>query len=208
MPPLRPPLREGRGAAKLRQNNGSVPVARLPPLHFDDMNEDQRRVAGDIQSSRGTVRGPFEVWLQSPELAQRAQQLGMFSRYNTSLPKRLSELAILLTARQWTAQFEWAVHVNEARKAGLAEPIIAAIQAGEPPADLAEDEALLVDFVAELYATRKMSQPTYERAVAAFSVKGVVELVGILGYYALISMTLNVFDCDTPDGTIPLAQLD
>lgn len=171
------------------------------------MTEAQRLIAEDIAASRGTVRGPFEVWLRSPELADRAQKLGAFSRYGSSLPKRLSEFTILLTARLWTAQFEWAAHESEARKAGVAEHVIDAIRAGQRPAPLLEDEALVWDFFHELYATKRIGQATYDRAVALLGVKALVELVGICGYYALISMTLNVFDCDTPDGSKPLAPV-
>lgn len=181
-------------------------MARLPPLEREQMNEDQARVAAEIFATRGISGGPFAVWLRSPELADRAQKFGAFTRYHTSLEKRLSELVILITARLWTAQFEWAVHEEEARRAGLDDELIRDIREGRRP-KLRPDEAVIHDFIHELYATRAMSQPTYERARAQFGETGVVELVAIIGYYAFISMTLNVFDCDTPDGSRPLAPL-
>jgi 4-carboxymuconolactone decarboxylase len=182
-------------------------MGRLPPLEMTDLTAEQRRVAEEIAATRGIARGPFEVWLRSPEMADRAQKLGAFARYQTSLPKRLTELVILITARLWTAQFEWAVHEAEARRAGVPEPVIAAIKAGQRPAALQEDEAAIYDFVHELYATRAMSQGTYDRAHGLLGTQALVELVGVIGYYGLISMTLNVFDCDTPDGKPALAPL-
>jgi len=181
-------------------------MSRLPKLDRADMTPEQGRVADEIFATRGIGGGPFGVWLHSPELADRAQKLGAFARYHTGVDKRLSELVILVTARLWTAQFEWAVHEDEARKAGLAEHVIADLRAGRRP-DLRDDEAVIYDFVHELYATRTMSQPTYDRAMALLGQTALVELVAIIGYYGFIAMTLNVFDCDTPDGSKPLAPV-
>jgi 4-carboxymuconolactone decarboxylase len=179
-------------------------MARLAPLLAEQMSDAQKRIAEEIFATRGIGGGPFEVWLQSPELADRAQKLGAFTRYHTRLDKRQSELVILITARIWGAQFEWAVHEPEARKFGLSEDIIAAIKVGERPARMQPDETALYDFCHELYATKQVSDATYQAAMELLGAPGVVELVGILGYYALISMTLNVFQCDTPDGSLPL----
>ena len=182
-------------------------MPRLPPLPPQSLTEEQRRVAADILATRGTVGGPFAVWLRSPELAERAQLLGAFVRYHSSLPPRLLELAILITARLWTAQFEWAVHAPEARAAGLPAAVIDDLREGRRPAGLQADEAVIWDFVQELHATRAIADATYQRAHDLLGTRGVVDLVGICGYYTLISMTLNVFDCDTPDGSRPLAPL-
>ena len=184
-----------------------IAMARLPPLDTADLTDAQRRVADEIIATRGIAGGPFGVWLRSPEMADRAQKLGAFARYQTQVPKRLTELVILLTARLWTAQFEWAVHEPEARKAGLSESVIADLKTGIRPDDLQVDEAVVYDFVCELYATRAVAQSTYDRAHALFGTQALVELVGVIGYYALISMTLNVFECDTPDGNAALAPL-
>ena len=182
-------------------------MSRLPPLEMHELTEAQRRVAEEIMATRGIAGGPFAVWLRSPELADRAQKLGAFTRFHTGIPKRLTEFVILLTARLWTAQFEWAVHESEARKAGLDEAVIADLKAGRRPAAMQEDEAVLYDFVQELYATRAMSAPTYQRAHDLLGTQALVELVGVIGYYGFISMTLNVFDCDTPDGKPALAPV-
>lgn len=180
-------------------------MSRLPKLDEGAMDAAQRNIAAEIISSgRGSIAGPFEVWLRSPVFADRAQKLGQFLRYNTSLPPRLSELAILFTARHWTSQFEWHAHEGPARTAGIPDAVIRALAEGRRP-DFAEaDAALVYDFCAELYATRTISAATFDRARALFSETTLVELVGLLGYYALVSMTLNVFDVEVPGGKSPL----
>jgi 4-carboxymuconolactone decarboxylase len=161
----------------------------------------QRRIWDDIASGpRGTVPPPLQVWLKSPALAEHAQRLGAFARYGTSLPPRLSELAILMTARYWTAQYEWHHHEVFARQAGLDPAAIAAIAARRLPTFAREDEQIVHDFCAAFYRAHAVDDATYARAVAALGDKGVVELVAIMGYYAFISMTLNVFEVPVPPG--------
>lgn len=183
-------------------------MARLPALDLDNLDDAQRRIADDILSGpRGSLSGPFAPWLHSPVLADRAQNLGAFVRYDTSLPPRLSELAILFTARRWTAQFEWYAHAPPARAGGLTDDVIDAIQRGERPDFTQEDEAAVYDFCAELYETARVGDATYQAVVGHVGARGAVDLVGILGYYALVSMTLNVFEVSVPDGeTPPLAE--
>ncbi len=173
------------------------------------MSAQQRQVVAAIAAGpRGRYPGgPFEAWLRSPALADRAQALGEFVRYKTSLPTRLTELAILVTARVWTAQFEWQVHAPIALKNGLSQLVIDAICAGRRPEFEAVDEALIYDFCRELYATKTVSSPTFAAMAAMFGEQALVELVGLLGYYAMISMTLNVFDIQTPQADTPLAPL-
>ena len=179
-------------------------MARLGEIDRAQLSEDQRRVAEQIQSGpRGGLAGPFWPWLRSPELADRAQKLGEFVRYKSTLPPRLFELAVLVTARVWSAQFEWYAHAPLARKAGIAEEIIEALAKGERPRFAKDDEAAVYEFCSELYATRRVSEAKYEAARRHFGEQGVVELVGILGYYALVSMTLNVFGIEVPKGTTP-----
>jgi 4-carboxymuconolactone decarboxylase len=175
-----------------------------------DMSPEQRQVAADIAAgARGSyIGGPFEVWLRSPAMADRAQKLGEFVRYKTSLPARLSELAILITARLWTAQFEWRTHEGFALNSGLTRQVLEDLRVGLRPNFEAVDEALIYDFCLELYETKSISGPTYASAIAMFGEKGVVELVGLLGYYAMISMTLNVFDVDTQGADKPLPQIE
>jgi 4-carboxymuconolactone decarboxylase len=181
-------------------------MPRLPPLLPENMTEAQRRIAAGIAASRGIAtaapRGPFAVWLRSPELADRAQALGEFARYHTSLAPRLSELAILVTARAWDAAYEWKMHEAHARAAGLDDAIIAAVRRAERPAAMQSDEAAVHDLARELHATRRVGETTYQAALAALGEAGTVELVGIVGYYTVIAMTLNVFEVAAPDGSI------
>jgi 4-carboxymuconolactone decarboxylase len=182
-------------------------MPRLGEIDRARLSEEQRRVAEQIQSGpRGGLAGPFWPWLRSPDLAERAQKLGEFVRFKSTLPPRLFELAVLVTAQQWKAQFEWYAHAPLARKAGLGEEIIAAIHAGARPAFAAADEAAVYDFATELYARRRVGDAAYAAALAQLGERGVVELVGILGYYALVSMTLNVFGIEVPQEPPPFRE--
>jgi 4-carboxymuconolactone decarboxylase len=143
-------------------------------------------------------RGPFAVWLHAPEFGQLAQALGGHCRYKTAVPPRLSEFAILCTARLWRAQYEWYAHAPIAEKAGVKPKTIADVRAGRAPKSAPKDERAVYDFVQELYKTRRVSDRTYKRALAIFGDAGMVELVGILGYYVMVAMTLNVFQMMPP----------
>ena len=163
------------------------------------MDSDQRRVHDEtVAGRRGRMPAPLLAWLRSPEMASRAQKLGEFVRYETSLPPRLSELAILLTARFWTSQYEWALHKAEALKAGLDPAAIDAIAHRELPQFQNHDEEVVQDFVVSLHRTHAVPDDVYREAVAALGERGVVELVGLLGYYTLIAMTVNTFDIEAP----------
>jgi 4-carboxymuconolactone decarboxylase len=177
----------------------NIKMSRLGKLTEQDMSPEQRQVASDIASGlRGSFAGgPFEIWLRSPAMADRAQKLGEFVRYRTALPARLSELAILVTARIWTAQFEWQTHEAFALKGGLSQAVIDDLRLGIKPSFPSADEELIYAFCHELYTTKTISAPTYAAAIDMFGEQALVELVGLLGYYAMISMTLNVFDVDT-----------
>jgi 4-carboxymuconolactone decarboxylase len=164
----------------------------------------QRRIWDEIAAGpRGRVPPPLQIWLKNPALAEHAQRLGAFARYGTSLPARLSELAILMTARQWTAQYEWYHHEVFARAAGLDPALIAAIAERRMPTFAQEDERVVHDFCSVFYRTHRVDEATYARATALLGETGVVELVAIMGYYAFISMTLNVFEVPVPPGTAP-----
>ena len=176
-------------------------MPRLNDLDEARLSPDQRRIFDAIRSGpRGVVEGPLRVWLTSPGLADTAQALGAFCRYGTSLPPRLSELAILVTGAFWASGFEWAVHAPIALKAGLSDAVVEAIRIGATPAFTQEDEAIIYAFASELHRARKVQTATYARATAAFGEQAVVELVGILGYYTLISMTINAFEVPLPAG--------
>lgn len=179
-------------------------MSRLGKFDAGKLNGEQRKIYDAIVSGpRGSIGGPFVPWLQSPELADRAQKLGEFCRFNTSLPKRLSELAILVTARYWKAQFEWYAHERMAREGGLAQPIIDAIRDRLPPPDMQDDEKAVYDFASEAFALHYVSDETYARAVKLLGQQAVVELVGVLGYYCLVSLTLNIFHVGLPEGEQP-----
>lgn len=181
-------------------------MSRLEPLDIDALTPEQRAVADAIVSGpRGGLRGPFEAWLRSPGMAQPAQELGAYCRFRSSLPAHLSELAVLLTGRHWRAQFEFWAHAQLAAAAGLAPEIIEAIRTGGRPVLDDPDAQTIYDFVTEYFATNRVSDATYRRAVSAFGEAGVVDLVATVGYYGLVSMTLNVFDVPVPPGeTDPL----
>ncbi|MEM7022002.1 MAG: carboxymuconolactone decarboxylase family protein [Pseudomonadota bacterium] len=182
-------------------------MSRLPELRQEDMSAEQRRIHDEIAAGpRGKVEGPLKVWLHAPKLADKAQRLGAHARYDSALPPALSELAILVTAQVWQADFEWYAHVGPARAAGIPETVIEALRSGmEPPLE-DEDSQAVYAVSRELHLRRSLSAETYAKAEAALGHRALVDLVGILGYYTLISMTLNAFDVETPDGSRPFEQ--
>ena len=187
------------------------PAPRLALLDEQNMSAPQRGLMEAIRSGpRGqsiTPRGPFAVWLHAPEFGQLAQKLGGHCRYKTAVPPRLSEFAILCTARLWRAQYEWFAHAPIAEKAGVKPKTIQDLRAGRVPKSAAKDERAVYDFVHELYKTKRVSDRTYKRVHAILGDAGLVEFVGILGYYVMISMTLNVFRMMPPaDAELAFAE--
>ncbi|MEX1022892.1 MAG: carboxymuconolactone decarboxylase family protein [Dehalococcoidia bacterium] len=179
-------------------------MGRLEPLDMEQMTAEQRSTAeAIIAGPRGGLRGPFEPWLRSPILADRAQRLGEFCRFNTGLPPHLSELAIIITGRHWAAQYEFWAHARMAREAGLPEDTIEAIRTGREPAFRDDSERAIYTLVTEYFETHRVSDGTYRQAVDALGERGVVEVVGIVGYYGLVSMTLNIFEVSVPEGVEP-----
>jgi 4-carboxymuconolactone decarboxylase len=173
----------------------------MPPLAASELNAAQKAAAAELAAGpRGGVVGPFIAALRSPELMGRLQWLGEYLRYRNALGPRLTELAILITARAWTQQFEWALHVGEARARGIARATIAAIARGRRPARMPNDEAIVYDFLDELHDTQAVSDPTYARALAAFGEQGVVDLIAVAGYYTTLAMILNVARTPLPPG--------
>jgi 4-carboxymuconolactone decarboxylase len=176
-------------------------MPRPPSLDPARLTARQREVHDRIASGpRGSVEGPLRVWLHSPELADRAQALGAFCRYGTSLPPRLSELAILVTGAAWRAGFEWHVHAPIGLAAGLDPAVVEAIRVGAPPHLKHADEAAVYAVAREVVYERQVSDASYARAETVLGLSGLIELVVILGYYGLISMTINVFKVPVPDG--------
>ena len=178
--------------------------ARYPPLSPEEMTPAQREVADAIQSGpRGGLRGPFQAWLRSPEIAQRLQKVGEYLRFSSAVPRRLNELAILITARAWDAQFEWYAHHRLALEAGLDPAVAADIAEGRRPAAMQADEAVVYDFCTELRRDRNVSDATLAKALDLLGERGVIELIGVSGYYDVVSMTLNVAEVPLPDGLEP-----
>jgi 4-carboxymuconolactone decarboxylase len=184
-------------------------MPRIPEFDIEKFSPEQKRVHDAIKSGpRGVVQGPLKVWLQSAELADKAQALGAFCRYGTSLPPRLSELAIIVTGAHWKAGFEWYAHAPLAAKAGIDPVAIEAIRKGQTPAFQKPDEQVVYDFSTELIRNRVVSDATYRRAIDTLGTRSTVELVGILGYYGLISMTIKAFEVPVPEGeTEPFADV-
>ncbi|MBT3702662.1 MAG: carboxymuconolactone decarboxylase family protein [Alphaproteobacteria bacterium] len=185
-------------------------TSRLAALTRDDLNDPQKEVYDDITGGiRGSIQGPFNAWLRSPALANSAQKLGEFCRYHTTLGPRLSEIAILITARKYRAQVEWYLHSKIAMEAGHSQATIDAMLAGgrpdfaaAPDADV-EKENMVHDYATELVADGRVSDDMHARALAIFGEQGVVELVGVIGYYHLVSLTLNAFNVPLPEGVEP-----
>lgn len=176
-------------------------MPRLPVLDRDDLSPEQLKVYDDIASSpRGGVRGPFNALLHSPALADRVQKLGAFVRYDCSVPQKLREFAILITARHTRAHYEWFAHETHAQKAGLDQDIIEAVRAQTRPAGMDAAEEAVYDFVTEYYAGHRVGDDAFGRVVDALGEQGAVDLVGLLGHYNVIAMTLNVFEISVPDG--------
>jgi 4-carboxymuconolactone decarboxylase len=166
---------------------------RLPPIAAEGMTREQRLAAEEFKAGRGyDPIGPFAVMLRSPEVMLRAKAMGDYLRFRNVLPKRVSEMVILLTAREWTQDFEWSHHYQYALEAGLAPAIIEAIADGRRPEAMTPEEAAAYDFAAELWRRRSVSDKTYARALAAFGEPGVIDLVGVVGYYSLLAMMMNV----------------
>ena len=204
--PARPPARKPAKKAVKK-----MPPPRIEVLAEDKLTAVQRALLDSIRSGpRGgstTIRGPFAVFLHAPEFGELAQQLGGFCRYQTAVPPRLSEFAILVTAKLWRAQYEWYAHVPQAERAGVKPATIRDLHAGRVPKSAPKDERAIYDFVQELYKSRRVSDKTYKRVNATLGDAGTVELVGILGYYVLISMVLNVFRMAPPAGEpLPFAE--
>jgi 4-carboxymuconolactone decarboxylase len=188
-----------------------MPPSRVPLLAERELTDVQRALLDSIRSGpRGagtTIRGPFAVFLHAPAFGDLAQQLGGYCRFKTSVPPRLSELAILCTAKLWRAQYEWFAHAPLAERAGVKKETIRDLHLGRAPKSAPKDERAIYDFIQELYETRRVSDKNFKRVKAVLGDAATIELVGILGYYVLISMILNVFRMSPPAGEpLPFAE--
>ena len=188
-----------------------MPPSRVRILEEKSLTPAQRALLDSIRSgprgSSTTIRGPFAVFLHAPAFGELAQQLGGYCRFKTGVPPRLSEFAILVTARLWRAQYEWFAHVPQAERAGVKAQTIRDLHKGRVPKAAPKDERAIYDFIQELYKTRRVSDKTFARVHALLGDAATVELVGTLGYYVLISMILNVFRMSPPgDEPLPFAE--
>lgn len=181
------------------QGQGAAPrFANIPP---EQMSEAQKRVYDAIAGGpRGGVRGPFGALLRNPELADRVQKLGEQLRFNSSLPSRLNEFAILVNAHFWKSEYEWFAHKPLAIKVGLPESIVADLERDRRPGGMQPDEELVYDFCTALHRKHFVGDTLFERAIALLGERGVVDLVGVSGYYTLVSMMLNVAQIPLPAG--------
>ena len=194
-----------------RKSANKMPPSRVSILAEGELTAVQRALLDSIRSGpRGggtTIRGPFAVFLHAPAFGELAQQLGGYCRFKTAVPPRLSEFAILCTAKFWRAQYEWFAHVPLAERAGVKTETIRDLHQGRAPKSAPKDERAIYDFVLELYKTRRVSDKTFNRVNAILGDSATIELVGILGYYVLISMILNVFRMSPPEGApLPFAE--
>ncbi len=189
-------------------------------LENEDLTPEQKALADAIRtgpraalknsgaSRPGPLGGPFNVWLRSPGIGNLIQQLGGEIRFRSSLPSRLNEMAILITARQWTSQYEWFAHHKLALEGGLDPAIAEDIAHGRRPAKMGEEERIVYDFSVELHETQGVSDATYRAVLDRFGERGIVDLIAVNGFYVLVSMCLNVDRTPLPDGAkLPLPIL-
>ena len=190
-------------AATLLSMGGMNAMAqdRMPEIPADKMTDAQKKAAVDFAEGRGyAVRGPFAAMLRSPEVMLRAKAMGDYLRYKSTIPPRLNEFAILITARQWGQNYEWQAHRPIAEKAGLNPEIAQAVADGRHPAGMAADEEVVFDFCSELHTNRSVSDATYQRALEKFGEQGIIDLTAVNGYYSFNAMILNVARTALPKG--------
>ncbi len=178
---------------------------RFKPLTWEEMTPPQRTMIEHLLAGPrgGSTEGPFNVQLRSPEMGDLGQQFGAATRFATTVPRKLYELAIIVTARHWTAQFEWTAHHRSALQAGLSPAIADAIAQGRRPSSMQPDEMAVYDFATELLQSKQVSDRTFATARQQLGERGVVELISVMGWYGLVSMYLNVDQYPLPDGAQP-----
>ena len=182
--------------------------SRLPTIPPDQYTDQQKKAAEDFLAARKVpVFGPFEPLMYSPEVMSQARAMGDYLRYKSGVGNTLSELAILITAREWTQDYEWYVHAPIAAKAGIKPAIIEAIRDGRRPTGMSEDEEIVYDFSSELHKNKRVSDQAFARAEKRFGKPAVVDLVGINAYYTLLAMQLNTARYAMPKDGTPLPRL-
>ena len=177
---------------------------RMPPIAADALTDAQKKAIAEFKAARSAdISGPFIALLRSPEVMTRARAMGDYLRYRSVLPPRLSEFVILLTARQWTQNYEWSAHEPLARQGGLSAAIIAAVAEGRRPDAMAEDEEVLYTLCDELRRNQSVTDATYARAVKTLGEQGVIDALGITGYYTLLAMVMNTARTPLAPGAKP-----
>lgn len=181
---------------------------RFPELTPDQLTPEQKKVVDSIQSGpRGAgLRGPFNALLRSPDLCDLVQRVGAYVRFSSSIPRPLNEMAICMAGRKWTAQYEFYAHRKLAIEAGLNPAILDAVAEGRRPDGMSADETIVYNFVNELLSTGGVSDANYQPAIDRFAERGVMDLVGAVGYYSLVSMVLNTAHVQLPPGETPLLK--
>jgi 4-carboxymuconolactone decarboxylase len=182
-------------------------IVRFAPLKPEQLTPAQKAWADELAAPprNGKISNPpYRAYIRSPELAPRLTALADYVRWHSSLPPRLSELAILITAREWTAQYEWYAHYPHAIEGGLDPTAAAAIAAGKRPENMKDDETALYDLVTALYRDKKVSDAVYKAALDHFGERGIMDIIGIVGFYGITSMTLITMQAGAPDGKTPL----
>ena len=177
-------------------------MARIDPIPLDQMTPEQRHVNDAIAAKRdgGPAKGPFAIWLRTPELAEKAAAFGDHLRAKLAIPQKLQELAILVVARHWTAQYEWHAHSRHLAKVGLDPTIVEAIRTRREPVIHDAKEAIVYRVAKELCETRNLSDDAYARAVTLLGEQAVVDLVTTIGFYVMVAVVLVGFRVDIPDG--------
>ncbi len=174
---------------------------RMPPIAESDLTPEQRTAGEELANGpRGAVFGPFVPLLRSPELMRRVQKTGEYLRYGSALPPRLSEFVILIVSRWWGQGFEWHVHSKIAAEVGVAKETIDAISEGRRPAAMTAEEEIVYDFCTELHVNHAVSDASYEKMLALFGERGVIDVTGLCGYYGLLAMVMNVARTPVPEG--------
>jgi 4-carboxymuconolactone decarboxylase len=191
------------------QNAMGEDGARVPLLTAEQMSPDQRSLYDEVVAGpRGQMIGPLRAAIHSPELAVRWSKLGEFLRFDTCLPKRLNELAIIVAGRRWSAQVEWWVHARVGVEAGLLQTAIDAIRELREPIFEEEADLEVYEFARLVQQNGRVPAETYDAIVARWGTRGVVELTAVIGYYTMVAMTLNVHQLPVPDGSTPLPTTD
>lgn len=176
---------------------------RLAKLEPENMTERQREIAAKIAGRRGAVRGPFQVWLNSPEACERVEALGAFLRFESSIPLRLREFSLLLAARNWDAQYSWNAHVDKAVEEGIPRAAVEAIARNEEPAFDNDEDAVFYRFCQEVLHEHFVSDETFAAALAAFGPEGLVDTIASLGNFTMLGMCLNTFQVDLQQDRTP-----